>query len=135
MITSKVFKRVRLGDDVSAYCGKCKEERTHQVVAMKSDGRIERVVCRTCQGSHLYRENKTAAAAKRVGGAAAGRKQEQLGTIPSVRSVRPYSSEDIYRIDEWISHSKFGQGRVVDARTGKVTVRFGQETRTLIHAG
>ncbi|MEJ7617830.1 MAG: hypothetical protein WKF30_12915 [Pyrinomonadaceae bacterium] len=133
MSTNKVFKRVRLGDDVSTYCGKCKEERTHQVVAMKSDGDIERVVCRTCQGTHLYREKKSAATAKRVGGG--GRKQELLGTIPAIRSVRPYSSEDIYRIDEWISHAKFGQGRVIEARTGKVTVRFGQDTRTLMHAG
>lgn len=132
MSTTKVFKRIRLGDDVSTYCGKCKEERTHQVVAMNGAGGVERVVCRTCQSNHLYREKKTGAV-KRVGGAQ--RQQKAAEAPPSVRSVRPYSVGDVYQTDEWISHPKFGQGRVIEARTGKVTVRFGTDTRTLLHAG
>ena len=35
-------------------------------------------------------------------------------------------------MDEWISHPKFGQGRVTEVRNGKVTVRFPEpDTRIL----
>ena len=30
-------KRIRVGDDVQSYCGRCKAERAHLVAAMKSD--------------------------------------------------------------------------------------------------
>ena len=134
MSKTGVLKRIRLGDDISASCGKCKEERLHQVVAMKTDGSAERVVCRTCQSNHLYREKKATPSAKRVGG---NSRQREAGgkEISGVRALRPYSSSDVYRLDEWISHPKFGQGRVIEVRNGKVTVRFGFDTRTLLHAG
>ncbi|MEJ7713844.1 MAG: hypothetical protein WKF84_29355 [Pyrinomonadaceae bacterium] len=67
--------------------------------------------------------------------AAARARSEASRESPGVRALRPYSTGDVYRLDEWISHPKFGQGRVTEVRNGKVTVRFGSDTRTLLHAG
>lgn len=127
---STINKKIRLGDDLSTYCGKCKEERTHQVVALSSDGRAERVVCRTCHSNHLYRENK-AGSKKAPGGA-----REKIISTPVVRSLRPYAVNQTYEADQWISHPKFGEGRVTEVKAGgKIAVQFGRETRTLLHAG
>jgi len=49
--------------------------------------------------------------------------------------VRPYSPQQTYAAGDWIEHAKFGQGRVVEARAGKIDVRFESGSRTLLHAG
>lgn len=131
MSASGVFKRIRLGDEVSTYCGKCKEERTHQVVALNSGGGIERVTCLTCQGNHLYRERR-ATATKKSGGASAS--EPRVKPVSS-RPARGYAATESYTVGDVISHPKFGMGEVVDARAGKIDVKFGGEKRTLLHAG
>jgi hypothetical protein len=130
-----MLKRIRLGDDVMAYCGRCKEERVHQVVALHSEGRIERVTCNYCRSTHLYRdpEAKAATKSRRVIGtrSADGRTR----AAASDRPARAYSPQQTYATGDQITHPKFGEGNVVEARRGKIDVRFGQEMRTLLHAG
>jgi hypothetical protein len=41
----------------------------------------------------------------------------------------------VYAQGDVIQHPKFGRGRVVEARGGKIVVTFGSEVRTLLHAG
>ena len=127
-----VIRRVRPGDDLLTYCGRCKDERTHQVVAVNTDGSVERVICRTCQSDHLYRDRKKATATKR---AVVKARRAGADEPRAVRAVRPYSSGEVYEAEEWISHPKFGQGQIVEAKSGKITVRFGIDRRTLLHAG
>lgn len=130
-----MLKRIRLGDEVDTYCGRCKEERTHQVEALRSDGRVERVVCRFCHSKHLYREQRqsggvgtTAERTRRVSASSTAH-------IASLKPARAYSARETYEAGEQISHPKFGQGEVIEARQGKIDVRFGRERRTLLHAG
>jgi hypothetical protein len=128
-----MLKRIRLGDDVMAYCGRCKEERMHQVVALHSEGRIERVTCNYCQSTHLYRDPQAAASKpRRTTGARAA---EVKTRAASNRPARAYSPQEIYTTGDQITHPKFGEGNVVEARRGKIDVRFGREMRTLLHAG
>ena len=131
------FKRLRPGDDTDTYCGRCKAERAHQVVALNADGTPATVICRTCGGQHRYRVQKDPAAARPASGGArrstprpAARVQEAPGG-----PVRPYSPREAYAEGEWLEHPKFGQGRVVQARGGKIEVRFETEKRLLVHAG
>ena len=134
MSASGIVKRVRPGDELAAYCGRCKQERTHQVVALNSEGQAARVICRLCQSDHLYREIKTGAQ-----GVSNSKKQPTRETMSSSRPggmpVRQYSGKDVYAEGDVIQHPKFGQGRVIEARSGKVDVKFGSEMRTLLHAG
>ena len=128
-----MLQRIRLGDDVRAYCGRCKEERVHQVVALHSEGRIERITCNYCQSTHRYRDPEAAATSKprKVG----TRLAEAKARTVSDRPARLYSPRDVYEAGDNITHPKFGEGSVVGARVGKIDVRFGKETRTLLHAG
>ena len=129
-----MLKKIRLGDDVQAYCGRCKEERLHHVVALHSDGQIERVTCNYCQSTHRYRDPPATAAGKtrRTTGA---RTLEMRTRAASNHPARAYSPREIYAAGDKITHPKFGEGSVAEARQGKIDVRFGREMRTLLHAG
>ncbi len=135
MSASGVVKRVRLGDEISTYCGRCKEERTHQVMALNSGGAPERVTCLTCQTSHLYRGRRDEAKKS------AAQKSERRGASKtptrtlSAAEARAYSPQQSYATGEVVSHPKFGLGEVIEARAGKIDVKFGTEKRTLLHAG
>jgi hypothetical protein len=129
-----MLKKIRLGDDAHAYCGRCKEERMHQVVALHTDGRIERVTCNYCQSTHRYRDPQATATVKtrRTPGA---RSVEAKTRATADGPARAYSPQETFAAGDKISHPKFGEGTVVEARQGKIDVRFGREMRTLLHAG
>jgi hypothetical protein len=130
-----MLKRIRLGDDVMAHCGRCKEERMHQVVALHSEGRIERVTCNYCRSTHRYRDPEAKAAAVKSRSATGARSVEVKTRAASNRPTRAYSPQETYATGDQIAHPKFGEGNVVEARRGKIDVRFGGEVRTLLHAG
>jgi hypothetical protein len=131
-----IVRRIRLGDDVQAHCGRCKEERLHQVVALNNQQRIERVICRTCNSNHLYRDRQTGSPerTRRIASKGTGR-QASAATPTAPEKWRQYSSQEAYAEGELISHSKFGMGRVVASRAGKVDVKFGAMLRTLLQNG
>ena len=132
MSASGVIKRINLGDEVLTYCGRCKVERTHQVVALNSSGGIERVTCRTCHSNHLYRERAAKSKTPQP------RPARQAAARPAARPPGPvhaYSPAETYTKGQLISHPKFGVGEVVEARAGKVDVKFSGDLRTLLHAG
>jgi len=106
----------------------------HQVVALHSEARIERVTCNYCQSAHLYRDPQAKAAAKSR--PATGARSAEVKTRAVFnRPARSYSPQETYATGDQISHPKFGEGDVVEARRGKIDVRFGREVRTLLHAG
>jgi hypothetical protein len=128
-------KKIRPGDDVVTYCGRCKAERTHQIVALKADGAPADVICRTCGGQHRFRPEKkepTASAARAP--RKSTRKSEPLGEAPA-GAARPYSPRATFAEGDWVDHPKFGQGKVTQARDGKIEVRFESGPRLLLHGG
>jgi ribosomal protein L44E len=131
-------KRIRPGDDIQTYCGRCKAERTHQVVALKADGAPATVICRTCGGQHRFRKEKEAASSSSSSSSRAARKSsrkaEPLGEAPA-GALRPYSPRETFAAGEWLDHPKFGQGKVTEARGGKIEVRFESGPRLLLHGG
>lgn len=121
-------RKIRPGDEVEAACGRCKGERTHQVVALNQTGAPAIVICSTCGSRHNYRE-------KREGKQTARRTRtakEAATVAPPRRNLRQYSPREAYAEGEWIEHPKFGQGEVTESREGKMEVRFGTEKRILI---
>ena len=122
-----IVKKLRPGDDIDTYCGRCKEEREHAIVALNAQGGIERVQCRTCQSNHLYRAPKTSTKTRST-------REKGAPVLVETGPARAYSMQTRFRVGERISHPKFGVGIVIDERYGKIDVRFGKEVRTLIHA-
>jgi hypothetical protein len=138
MIETHRVKKIRVGDDVETYCGRCKAERTHLVAAMKSDTVPAQVICRTCQTRHNYRAPAGAqTAVKRVRAAAAkaGVRTPPPVWTPGDPPARPYSTNETYTAGAFVEHPRYGVGRVEDARGTKIDVRFTDGVRTLIHAG
>ena len=126
-------KRLRPGDEVITDCGRCRQERTHQIVALNSEGQPDRVLCRFCHSDHLYRKNR--AGAKRASEGGRATKDQAGSSALGPVTLRPYSVKEVYASGDVIMHPKFGQGRVTEARDGKIVVKFGSESRTLLHAG
>ena len=128
---TNVVKKVRLGDEVIAYCGKCREERNHQIASLAA-GAIERVTCLYCRGTHLYKEKKV----KTTGEKRVSRKKRQKEESPGEDApVRTYSTSETFSKGEVLSHPTFGSGKVIEVRSGKIDVKFGSDTRTLLHRG
>lgn len=128
--------KLRPGDDTDTYCGRCKAERAHQVVALNADGVPASVICRTCGGQHRFHQKKETGA--RTSSNAAGRRAR--GSAEPARETpagpaRQYSPREVYAAGEWVDHPKFGQGKVEQARGGKIEVRFESGNRLLVHAG
>jgi hypothetical protein len=125
------IKRLRPGDDTETYCGRCKAERAHQVVALNADGVPASVICRTCGGQHRFHEKKETAAR-------AGRRSREAAEATQdapAGPARAYSPQEVYAAGEWVEHTKFGRGKVAQARGGKIEVRFESGNRLLVHAG
>ena len=139
-----IVKKSRPGDDVDAYCGKCKEVRTHAIVALNSQSGIDRVQCRTCQGNHKYKPAPSdGASSLRKSGTtrtrAAGTRETRgrRGAEAAGADLAPakdYSMRERFRVGDRITHPRFGVGLVIDERSGKIDVRFGKEVRTLVHS-
>lgn len=127
------IKKLRPGDDTDTYCGRCKAERGHQIIALNADGTPATVICRTCGGQHRFREKKELKA--RTSGSATSRAVRPGAEPERPGPTRPYSPKEIYSAGEWVEHLKFGRGKVIQARAGKIEVRFESENRLLMHAG
>ncbi|MFN7926460.1 MAG: hypothetical protein U0Y68_00670 [Blastocatellia bacterium] len=131
-----IVQRMRPGDDVDAHCGKCKDVRTHAITAVNEQGKIERVQCRTCHGTHNYKN--PAKETKRATGTstrAGGSGRASSGPAVPSGPARQYSPRESFQTGDQISHPTFGLGYVSDVRDKKIDVKFGRETKTLIHAG
>ncbi len=119
-----------VGDNIDAYCLKCKLVLAH-VVLFKVDGAVSRVKCKTCGAEHKYRpaakqEAKTTRVAPTRKVAASkkplvdGKKVADLAlrwgeksrTLSSDATMRPYSMKETYRAGEVIHHPTFGVGFV-----------------------
>ena len=126
-----IVKRLEVGSDIEAYCGKCKETREHVIAALNDKGEVARVQCRVCGSNHLYRARKTAT---KTSSPRTTRSRKDSTPEPS-GELRPYSMQERFAAGDGIMHPKFGVGVVVEVRAGKIDVKFGREVKTLVHAG
>ncbi len=51
--------KLSAGNEVLAYCGKCKLKLAHTIVVMKTDEIPDKVKCNTCKSTHAFKENAT----------------------------------------------------------------------------
>ena len=130
-------KKVRVGDDVETYCGRCKAERTHVVASMSTAALPAEVICRTCNSQHRFRRPADAAKPKREPRASSSessaRRRPEREAPPL--SARAYSPSESYAEGEWVEHKTHGFGKVKAVRGGKIDVSFDTGARTLLHAG
>ena len=114
--------KYKVGTEIEAHCTKCKLDRMHVIEALKSDGNINKVICRTCEGSHLFRRPKSATAKK--GTSKRGRKGAVTVTEAELKKAKPYAMDGVFKVGDIIKHSTFGPGAVQEVRAGKMEVGF-----------
>lgn len=132
-------KRIRVGDDLETYCGRCKAERTHLIASMSTVATPAEVICRTCNSQHRFRRPADAARPKReprAGSAegATGRTSRTVRETPPL-TARAYATTETFAEGEWIEHKTHGVGKIKAVRGGKIDVTFDSGLRTLLHAG
>lgn len=130
--------RVGPGDDVEAWCTRCRMNLNHRVIAVVG-GSIQRVHCLTCGGDHKYyppkrggheqepERKRTTAPSKSAALPSKERKSADrslaraygewvtfMKDMPPGAVARPYRISESYKTSEYIEHPEFGTGRVVD---------------------
>jgi hypothetical protein len=138
-----LYRRPRIGQEINAYCGKCKLERTHIVAAMESDT-VRKVTCSMCGNTHNYRQKPAAEkepsaktssrATSRSGTGTRRSKQAEPFSIDPKRPVKSYNMDTSFSTGDVINHPKFGLGSVeVSLPPNKIEVRFQDGKRLLLH--
>ncbi len=124
-----------VGDNIDAYCLKCKLLLTH-VVLFKVDGMVHRVKCKTCGAEHKYRHAPDAVEnrqkSRRAPSTKAGFPKRtttdlkkdlpdhqaalqwdlKMRNRPPDAPVRAYAISESYQANDIIAHPKFGVGFV-----------------------
>jgi len=137
-----LYRKPRVGGEIAAYCGKCKEERTHIVSAMDGDI-VKKVTCSMCGGTHNYKQKAPVSASetspmaegttkKRAGSRRS--KEEPAFTIDPKRPVKSYDMNTNFSAGDVINHPKFGLGAVeTSLPPNKIEVRFQEGKKLLLH--
>jgi len=129
--------KLSAGNEVLAYCGKCKLKLAHTIVVMKTDEIPDKVTCNTCKSTHAFKENATR---KRITSSKGrGKKPTALdiweakvknSNEPTVK----YSPKSTFEIGQLVDHPTYGTG-VVERKidSNKVEILFEKTMKTLMH--
>jgi hypothetical protein len=131
--------KVRVTDEIEAWCGRCGMVRTQTVAAVVEDEPAQ-VVCQICGSRSRYREGparggkKEEAAPKRAASAPTHQqreiesrqkeKNELLETLRAAENVRKYDPKERYKAGEIIEHPEHGRGRIENTLPRSLLVRF-----------
>lgn len=128
----------RVGGEVEAWCGACKELRMHTIVAMVNN-EPKQVICQTCDAKHGYRltpaRGKTAGTIprKKKGKLTPDEtrklKEEEERTtfqkeLADAKDVRPFEKRARYKAGQYIEHPEHGRGKIESVVKGSLVVRF-----------
>ncbi len=126
-------KNFVVGAEVEAYCTKCKLDRSHAIEALKVDGNINKVICKTCDGSHLFRRPKgDGTKPKKKKASTRKKKGAVILTAAEVAQAKPYAMTGSFSTGDFIKHSAFGPGKVLELRAGKMEVGFEDGPKLLV---
>ena len=110
----------KVGEDVIAYCTKCKKDLNHVIVALVKE-KVKKVLCKTCEKEHVYKAPKgDKAPAKKKTATRAKKKKvspveewEMAMEQAKDATVKPYALDGSFGEGEKVDHSTFGQGLVI----------------------
>jgi len=134
-----------IGDEIEAYCGKCKLDTLHIVTAV-TDDQIEKVMCKVCMGYHRYKASQSIeaiaspskfrtskTATKGVQKRARRDKWTKILEDLDSNVAVEYSMDKTYQPETPIHHEIFGFGvvkNIIDSR--KIEVLFHDGEKILV---
>ncbi len=135
-------KRVGVGTEIESWCGKCKEMRTHGIVAMVGD-LPKQVICQSCRSTHNHRSEPPMRSRPPVGdqdstpsGVRERSRREEIRRdlqreLNASIEVREFDPKGMFKPGEIISHPAHGRGKVENVLNGSILVRFLEGLRPL----
>ncbi|MDW8283934.1 MAG: hypothetical protein RMK29_19705, partial [Myxococcales bacterium] len=128
-----------IGQEIDAYCPRCKTDMTHVVVSRYED-EIRRVKCNTCEDVHAFRRPRGEDVAEELVEAPVKKKaQKARPTWEQVmarkrKEPRPYHGNEVFQELDIIDHPTFGIGFVSELiGQDKIEVTFQNDKRILVH--
>jgi hypothetical protein len=131
----------RVGADIEAWCGKCGQSTTHNIVAMVGT-EPKQVLCQVCSSRHTYRTTPARArAATTEASVGEGDSRPRVTVDPEAQhraarlralgeevaaaaEVRRFDPKERYKAGEIISHAEYGRGKVENVLRSSLLVRF-----------
>ena len=132
--------KLSVGNELEAWCGKCAETTTHNIVALVGN-EPKQVLCQVCNSRHAFR---TTAARRSPGDAAAAAADSRPRTSQDVESakkadqqralaqevnaaaeIKAFDPKQRYKVGEIISHPEYGRGKIENVLRSSLLVRFG----------
>lgn len=137
-----LYDAPKVGGDVLAWCGKCKMELAHTVIALM-DRQPARVICKTCKSQHNFKRQGASTVKRTTGARAAAAPKttvrasdywEQKMAERKSESFVPYNAKKTFQKGNLIQHAQFGVGVVEEVRIGnKILVIFRVGEKVLVH--
>lgn len=137
-------KVLAVGDEIDSWCTRCKLMLAHTIQAM-ADGKIEKVVCKTCKGKHKYRPNIPKSRQKKDPNAPVKKKVtrrrkkdpaviwEEALEGKDVSQSKTYAMDAVFATDDILEHPTFGVGLITEVRAeGKMEVLFKDGPKLLV---
>lgn len=130
----------KVGQDIVAYCTKCKKDLDHVIVALLGE-KVKKVLCKTCEKEHVYKAPKgVKAPAKKKTTPKTKKKKispveewEMAMERAKDATVKTYAQDGSYGEGEKVDHSTFGQGLVVKLISpNKMEVIFEEGSKFMI---
>ena len=136
------MSELSVGKEVLSHCNKCKHTLAHIIVTMAGPVNIDKVQCKTCQGTHKHKDpdSITPRKTKKAKKTKKQRAEEDVANLweqaikNSAGKNRSYSPKGNFEIGDVIDHPKFGQGvidKLIDRN--KIQVIFKADVKTLMH--
>ncbi len=138
---------ISVGKEILSQCNKCKLILAHIIVTMKDATTPDKVMCKTCKGTHGFKDpgatkkktsiDRVIKSAKSASGRKVTESVAELWTKALNRTTskaRTYNMKDSFALGDIIEHPTFGQGvveRLID--NNKIEVIFQDDYRTLLH--
>lgn len=129
--------KLSAGNEVLAYCGKCKLKLAHIIVVMKTEELPDKVTCNTCKNTHVFKDSATKK--RTISSKGRGKKLtaydqwEDKVKNSSEDSVK-YSPKTCFEVGQLVDHPTYGTG-VVERKidNNKVEILFEKTLKTLMH--
>jgi hypothetical protein len=105
-----------VGNEVSSWCGKCKGWRMHTVKTLQPP-KPPKANCNACRTIHQVRLQQPGTKSAKSDGPKLPNVAPWAELVAGIQSAdaRPYTITGGYVLDEFVMHSKFGLGKIIQA--------------------
>jgi DNA-directed RNA polymerase subunit M/transcription elongation factor TFIIS len=132
-----MLEKCAAGDTVLSYCTKCKQGLHHTVVTMGGEA-VLKVKCRTCGGTHKFRDPADIKKPR-----SSKKKEDMVKTAETLWEAclaeakgreRVYDMMGRYRVGDVVLHNVFGKGVVRKTYLNKCDMLFKDKERLMASA-